>query len=211
MGLKHVVVRCPGWTQSAWLANGLNRQPSRLSAMRIRTPANVTFKPPDSSALLFDRDAPEADGPTFERSSSGWPDVDRANAPHRRSSRRIDLERDTGSGPWRYPAPSPHLRDLVAATAEPLLTIARNWHHGPMTDVPIPTYQDLMYPTLQALTQLGGSASNAELEDVVPDMAGVTEEQLAVEFQEPSRGAGARNLIHRTFTNPTRQILWPQP
>ena len=53
-----------------------------------------------------------------------------------------------------------------------------------MTDVAIPTYQELMYPTLRAIRQLGGSASNAELEDLVPEIAGITEEQLAVEYPE---------------------------
>lgn len=68
---------------------------------------------------------------------------------------------------------------------------------GFMNDPPIPTYQDLMYPTLVGIRQLGGSASNAELEDVVPVLAGVTEEQMAVVFEEPSNGAGTSKVLNR--------------
>ena len=51
-----------------------------------------------------------------------------------------------------------------------------------MTEVLIPTYRDLMYPTLVAVQQLRGSAAIAELDEMVIDVAEVTEEQLAVEY-----------------------------
>jgi restriction system protein len=66
-----------------------------------------------------------------------------------------------------------------------------------MIEIPIPTYQDLMYPTLQALNQLGGSGSNSELEDLVPELAEVADEQLAVEFPEPSSMAGTSKVLSR--------------
>jgi len=63
----------------------------------------------------------------------------------------------------------------------------------------IPTYRDLMYPTLVAIRQLGGSASNSELEETVPKVAGVTAEQMAVEFDESSHPSiqGTSKVIHR--------------
>lgn len=44
-----------------------------------------------------------------------------------------------------------------------------------MTEVLIPTYRDLMYPTLVAVQQLGGSAAIAELDEMVIDVAEVTD------------------------------------
>ena len=61
----------------------------------------------------------------------------------------------------------------------------------------IPTYRDLMYPTLVAITNLGGSGAIAELEEEVPRVAGVTDEQLAVEFPPGSNGEGHSKVIDR--------------
>lgn len=66
-----------------------------------------------------------------------------------------------------------------------------------MSDVEIPTYRDLMLPTLIAVEQLGGSAAIAELEEEVPKVAGVTEEQMAVEFPSDSTMAGESKVINR--------------
>ena len=55
---------------------------------------------------------------------------------------------------------------------------------GQMTDIEIPTRIDLMYPTLVAVRSLGGSARRSELMEKVPEIAGVTGEQLAVVFSE---------------------------
>ena len=50
-----------------------------------------------------------------------------------------------------------------------------------MTDSPIvPTRDELMNPLLEALRNLGGSASIAELNDKIAEILGLTEEQLAV-------------------------------
>ena len=66
-----------------------------------------------------------------------------------------------------------------------------------MSDIEIPTYRDLMYPTLVAVDQLGGSASIAELEELVPEIFGVTDEQLAVEYPEGSVLVGDPKVINR--------------
>ena len=66
-----------------------------------------------------------------------------------------------------------------------------------MNDVPIPTYWELMLPTLEAIDQLGGSASNSELEELVPQLADVSEEQLAVAYAEDSVKAGSSKVLDR--------------
>ena len=45
---------------------------------------------------------------------------------------------------------------------------------------PIPTYDRLMNPLLQAIRELGGSASIEEINRRVAEIAGLTEEQLEV-------------------------------
>jgi restriction system protein len=65
-----------------------------------------------------------------------------------------------------------------------------------MPEISIPTYRDLMYPTLVAVQDLGGSAKVAELDEAVLERAGVTDEQLAVEFPEDARTTGSK-VIHR--------------
>ena len=66
-----------------------------------------------------------------------------------------------------------------------------------MNDVSIPTYSDLMYPTLVAVKQLGGSAAIAELEETVPQIARVSDQQLAVEFPESSAKQGQSKVVNR--------------
>lgn len=66
-----------------------------------------------------------------------------------------------------------------------------------MTDIDIPTYRDLMLPTLVAIEKLGGSAAVAELEEEVPSIAGVTNEQLAVEFEPGAVREGQSKVIDR--------------
>jgi restriction system protein len=66
-----------------------------------------------------------------------------------------------------------------------------------MPEVEIPTYRDLMHPTLVAVRQLGGSAAISELEEAVPEIAGVTDDQLAVEFPEDSSLQGESKVVNR--------------
>lgn len=61
-------------------------------------------------------------------------------------------------------------------------------HDGILSKVStIPKYDDLFRPTLEALTALGGSASNDELEDALISALNITQEQL--EFSYPKSGA----------------------
>ncbi|MCP4968097.1 MAG: restriction endonuclease [bacterium] len=65
-----------------------------------------------------------------------------------------------------------------------------------MSDTPIPTYRDLMYPTLVAVQKLGGSAAIAELDETVIEVAHITEEQLAVEYPPTGTASGSK-VVHR--------------
>jgi len=53
-----------------------------------------------------------------------------------------------------------------------------------------------MYPTLVALRQLGGSAAVSELDEAVIKVAGVTDDQLAVEFPPESSQSGSK-VVYR--------------
>src|SRR6266566_5900266 len=46
----------------------------------------------------------------------------------------------------------------------------------------LPTYRELMYPTLRAVASLGGSAQGAEITDALTELLGATPEQLAVTY-----------------------------
>jgi restriction system protein len=46
----------------------------------------------------------------------------------------------------------------------------------------IPTYRELIYPTLRAVASLGGSAQGGEIIDALTELLGVTPEQLAVTY-----------------------------
>lgn len=66
-----------------------------------------------------------------------------------------------------------------------------------MTEVDIPTNQDLMHPTLDAIQQLGGSATKSELEEKVPQVADLSDEQLSVLFPDDSKNAGTPKVLYR--------------
>ena len=66
-----------------------------------------------------------------------------------------------------------------------------------MTEINIPTYNDLMYPTLIAIQQLGGSASKSELEEKVPQVADLSDEHLSISFPDDSMNAGTSKVLHR--------------
>jgi restriction system protein len=46
----------------------------------------------------------------------------------------------------------------------------------------MPTYRELMYPTLRAVASLGGSAQGGEIIDALTELLGATPEQLAVTY-----------------------------
>lgn len=60
----------------------------------------------------------------------------------------------------------------------------------------IPTYVDLMFPTLQALDAAGGEAHYEHINKGVVDIAAITDDQLNVEYPEGSAAAGSK-VIHR--------------
>lgn len=66
-----------------------------------------------------------------------------------------------------------------------------------MTEISIPTTWDLMYPTLVAIQQLGGSATKSELEEEVPQVANLSDEQLFVLFPDGSHHAGTSKILFR--------------
>ena len=46
----------------------------------------------------------------------------------------------------------------------------------------MPTYRELMYPTLRAVASLGGSAQGGEITDTLTELLGATPEQLAITY-----------------------------
>jgi restriction system protein len=66
----------------------------------------------------------------------------------------------------------------------------------PDEDVPIPTYVDMLLPTLEALEKLGGSGSKDEIDESAVDIMGLTPSQLEVEFPPEARQKGSK-VIHR--------------
>ena len=64
-----------------------------------------------------------------------------------------------------------------------------------MTEIDIPTQWDLMYPTLVAIQQLGGSATTTELKEEVSRIANISDEQLAVTFPEGFKSAGESKVL----------------
>ena len=66
-----------------------------------------------------------------------------------------------------------------------------------MTEIDIPTHWDLMYPTLVAIQQLGGSATKSELEEEVSQVADLSDEQLSVLFPDGSNNAGTSKILYR--------------
>jgi len=63
-------------------------------------------------------------------------------------------------------------------------------------DVPIPTFRELLYPTLQALDELGGSGTKEEIDQRVIEDLKLSEDQLAVEFPSDATARGSK-VIYR--------------
>ena len=62
--------------------------------------------------------------------------------------------------------------------------------------VEIPSYADLMYPTLQALDFLAGEGSKHEIDETVIKQLELTAGQLAVEYPEDAQQTGSK-IVHR--------------
>ena len=58
-------------------------------------------------------------------------------------------------------------------------------------DIELPTYRDLMLPTLQALDRLGGTATIEVLHPEVAKVAKLTPEQVAAEFRPDQTQTGS--------------------
>lgn len=65
-----------------------------------------------------------------------------------------------------------------------------------VADVPIPTYVDVMLPTLQALEKLGGSGTKEEIDEAAVEVIGLSDAQLGVEFPPESTQKGSK-VLHR--------------
>jgi len=69
---------------------------------------------------------------------------------------------------------------------EALLRSLRKWEDGgvaPLARRKLPTYRELIYPTLRAVASLGGSAQGGEITDALTELLGATPEQLAVTYE----------------------------
>jgi hypothetical protein len=55
----------------------------------------------------------------------------------------------------------------------------------------LPTYRELIYPTLRVVASLGGSAQGAEITDALIELLKATPEQLAVTYDGRARYAAA--------------------
>ena len=64
-------------------------------------------------------------------------------------------------------------------------------------DVTMPRIADLLWPALKAIRDLGGSASRDELLSHFPEVAGFTEEQLAVVYSGSTNKAGVSKVLYR--------------
>lgn len=53
-----------------------------------------------------------------------------------------------------------------------------------MTEISVPTYQDMLWPTLKALGAMGGSASNTELSERLADLMNLTDDVLDVPHKD---------------------------
>ena len=65
-----------------------------------------------------------------------------------------------------------------------------------LDSTPIPTYQELLLPTLQALDKLGGSGTRDEIDEAVIGLVPISAEQLAVEYPPEAKQKGSK-VIHR--------------
>jgi len=65
-----------------------------------------------------------------------------------------------------------------------------------MSDIPLPLPQDLMVPTLRAAIELGGPAEYRSIDVRTLELAGITERQQAIDYDETATATGAK-ILHR--------------
>ncbi len=65
-----------------------------------------------------------------------------------------------------------------------------------VTEVTIPTYVDMLLPTLQALDELGGAATRGEVDSKTVEVMRLTSEQMAMVFPLDARQKGSK-VVHR--------------
>jgi restriction system protein len=94
---------------------------------------------------------------------------------------------------WRL-AITPHIKQMRdvgsnigtrGAGTEPLWGSGGEWQDAgvaPSARRDMPTYRELIYPTLRAVASLGGSAQGGEVTDALTELLGATPEQLAVTY-----------------------------
>jgi hypothetical protein len=67
-----------------------------------------------------------------------------------------------------------------------IMAFRRGWENAGVAASParrdLPTYRELIYPTLRAVASLGGSARGSEITDALTELLEVTPEQLAVTY-----------------------------
>jgi restriction system protein len=65
-----------------------------------------------------------------------------------------------------------------------------------VSDIVLPSYREMLHPTLVVLDQLGGSGHKDEVNERAIALLGVTDEQLSVEYPPTSRAHGSK-VMHR--------------
>ena len=66
-------------------------------------------------------------------------------------------------------------------------------------EIAIPTYIELMQPTLQALNDLGGEGSNGSIEAKVIELSALSARQLAIEFDSDQSNTGSKILYRASW------------
>ena len=64
-----------------------------------------------------------------------------------------------------------------------------------MADVPIPTYAEMMLPTLEAIEELGSSGTRDEINGATIQQMGLSADQLAVAFPPEADRRARRSYI----------------
>src|SRR5262245_40706265 len=66
----------------------------------------------------------------------------------------------------------------------------------PLSDLDIPSYRDLLFPTLEVLDESAGSLPKREVDAAVIERLGINDDQLGIMYPEGSTAKGSK-LLHR--------------